>query len=530
MNRYSKLTLRLTLAHLSSHYSSTACLLVLCCLASTAANAQSRGSIEFDFRDKETDQPLVCRMKILAADGKPQRVRGMLYQQGWILWEEADHYTGRVGDYTYQAFHGPQYAAASGGFTLDRKSSAKEVVPMPRHADLALEGWRGGDLLNYVDSDETLRWLPAEDLMMAAIVSETDIAPAQAPSNPTNNTASTASDNEPSRWVDARSYLDVRPGSGLLLHHWLPPAVVPAGVPSSRLLDMAKAAPRATEELPVHAEIGRLWERDVPIWLASGHIDSIQLLASHLTYDGQRQTPVEPLVDSDLGRFRGPLAGGRLVEYLYWQVLECGLRIPPTAGSGFGKNGSPLGYNRVYAYAPLSSPAAWWQAVRDGQTFVTSGPLLRATVNGELPGKVFAAPTGTSIELDIALTLTVADPVEYLEVVYNGGTLYRARLDEYARQGGKIPPQTVNESGWLLIRVVTERDHTYRIASTAPYYIEIGEQPRISARAVTFFQSWLEKSAEQINQQGEPFKRAAEPYLAVARSFWQDRAEQATAD
>ncbi|MEZ6074697.1 MAG: hypothetical protein R3C56_03195 [Pirellulaceae bacterium] len=151
---------------------------------------------------------------------------------------------------------------------------------------------------------------------------------------------------------------------------------MPANVPSSRLLDMAKTALLATDELPVHAEIGRLWERDVPIWLASGHIDSIQLLGSHLTYDGQRQTPVEPLVDPDPGRFRGPHAGGRLVEYLYWQVLECGLRIAPTAGSGFGRNGSPLGYNRVYAYSPNPSRAAWWQAVRDGQAFVTSGPLL----------------------------------------------------------------------------------------------------------------------------------------------------------
>lgn len=524
MNGYSKLTLRLTLAHLAPLFSSTAWLLLVCCLPNSAATAQSRGSIELDFRDKESDRPLACRVKILAADGKPQRVRGMLYQQGWTLWEETNRYTGRVGDYTYQAFHGPQYAAASGGITLDRKSSAKEVVPMPRHADLALEGWRGGDLLSYVGSDETLRWLVAEDLLMAAVVSDNAILQTHRIGEDETLEA------VPDGWVDRLGYFDTRSGSGLVLQHWLPPAMVPADLPSSRLLEMAKQRALRPGDLPVHAEIGRLWERDVPIWLASGHIDSIQLLGSHLTYDGQRQTPVVPFVDPDPGRFRGPHAGGRLVEYLYWQVLECGLRIAPTAGSGFGKNGSPLGYNRVYAYSPNPSRAAWWQAVRDGQTFVTSGPLLRATVNGELPGKVFAAPAGSSIELDIALTLTVADPVEYLEVVYNGETLYRARLDEYARQGGKIPPQTVGESGWLLIRVVTERDHTYRIASTAPYYIEIGQRPRISARAVAFFQSWLEKSTAQIKQQGEPLTQAVEPYLAVARSFWSDRAKGATAE
>ncbi len=509
---------------------SITCLLLISCWLSSDASAQPRGSVELDFRDKETDEALVCRVRMLSADGKEQLVRGMLNRQGWVLWEEAARYTGRAGDYTYQAFHGPQYAAASGGFTLDRRSSAMVVVPMPRHADLALEGWRGGDMLSYVDSAETLRWLVAEDLMTASVVSEAYEVRAEAAKSATGSSARTTSENEPSRWVDASSYYDVRPGSGLILHHWSPPAVVPADVPSSRLLHMAKGAPRGGGALPAHAEIGRLWERDVPIWLASGHIDSIQLLGSHLTYDGQRQTPVTPIVDPDPGRFFGPLAGGRLVEYLYWQVLECGLRIPPSAGSGFGKNGSPLGYNRVYAYAPLPSPSAWWQAVRDGQTFVTNGPLLRATVNGELPGKVFTAAAGGAVELDIALTLTVADPVEYLEVVYNGETLYRARLDEYARQGGRIPPQIVRDSGWLLIRVVTERDHTYRIASTAPYYIEIGQRPRISARAVAFFQSWLEESTAQIMQQGEPLTQAAESYLALALAFWSDRANRATVD
>ncbi|MEZ6074698.1 MAG: hypothetical protein R3C56_03200 [Pirellulaceae bacterium] len=40
------------------------------------------------------------------------------------------------------------------------------------HADLAARRLAGGDLLSYVDSDETLRWLSAEDLLMAAVVSE----------------------------------------------------------------------------------------------------------------------------------------------------------------------------------------------------------------------------------------------------------------------------------------------------------------------------------------------------------------------
>jgi len=31
-----------------------------------------------------------------------------------------------------------------------------------------------------------------------------------------------------------------------------------------------------------------------------------------------------------------------------------------------------------------------------------------------------------------------------------------------------------NESGWFLVRVITDNPKTFRFASTAPYYVEIG--------------------------------------------------------
>ncbi len=496
-------------------------------LSSNHLHAQARGEITLDFRDKAHDEPLISRVKILSLEGQPQRVRGALHQQGWNLFEAPLTYTGRAGNYTYQAFHGPQFASASGGFTLDLKSDAHDVVHLPRHADLMLEGWIGGDLLSHVREEETRRWLAAEDLLLAAVVTN-QATGAQQPDLQHSGPQQTGERPiQPSELTSPLGYWDARPGSGLVLHHWLPPASVPPELPSSRLLVMAKESPRAVNQLPVHAEIQCLWARDVPIWLASNRIDSVQLLGSHLTIDGQRTARVEPLIEPEPGRFRGPRRDGRLVEYLYWQILESGFRLPPTAGSGFGKNASPLGYNRVYAHAPNPTPAAWWQAIRDGQSFVTNGPLLRATMNGEVPGKVFAAAAGQTVELDIAVALTVADPVEYLEVVFNGQTLYRARLDEYARAGGVIPPQQVGESGWLLVRVVTERDDTYRLATTAPFYVQIAGRPRISAQAVAFFQAWLEKATEQLATLGPEAQAAAEPYLSAAREFWQRRAAMA---
>jgi hypothetical protein len=422
-------------------------------------------------------------------------------------------YEGRPGEYQYEASAGPRYSVGQGGFTLDRKSEAIDILRLPKHCDLNVEGWRGGDLLCAVKPEDTARWLVAEDLVMAAVV-HTKLAE--------TNTAAEKHLTAPNdRWVNTRSFHDAREGSGLVLHHWSPPRDVPEWVPSSKLIVMAK------ENADAHVEVQRFWARDVPLWLASGKVDSIQLLSEHLTHDGKRATEVTAPVAVEPAMFRGPRGSGRLVEHLYWQMLETGLRIPPSAGSGFGKTPSPLGYNRVYVMTQNTSPAAWWESLRAGECFVTNGPLLRAEINGFLPGHVFTSEKKVPIELSIGLKLTVADPVEYLDVIFNGRTLYHARLDEYAKQGGKIPTQSIRESGWLLIRVVTERDFTYRFATTAPYYFEFDGQPRISRAAVELYQQWLERATEQIATDSEQSRLAAQPFLEAARAFWNGRLERA---
>lgn len=496
-------------------------LLVSGAVSPNISYAQTTGYVEIDFLEEETEEPLVCRVEILDSQAKPLRARGSLNQSGWNLVEQTLKFKGRPGDYRYRVFHGPQFSAGGGGFTLDRKTQGYDVLRLARHANLREEGWSGGDLLSRVAAAQTLRWLPAEDLAMAVVPTDT-FSP-----EPDSNL-------EPlwqgERWVEQKSFYDARAGSGLVLHHWLPPAAVPESLPSSRLLVMAKqstASAAAQVQPVVHAEIAKLWARDTPVWLASGLIDSIQVLGEHATYDGSGAARFKPMVDPDPGRFIGPRGPARLIEYIYWQTLEAGLKIPPSAGSGFGQGPSPLGYNRVYTSTASVSNSQWWTALRQGQSFITNGPLLRVEINGQRPGATFRAAQGDTIELEVAVKLTVADPVEYLEVIFNGEKIYQARLDEYARQGGKIPPLKIEESGWIIVRVLTERSETYRMAMTAPFYCEVGEQPRVSEQAVAFFQSWLDASAESILGSEQAASNPQLPYIDAARKFWAEQASLA---
>ena len=426
----------------------------------------------------------------------------------WSIVESQLVYRGKAGDYIFDVNHGPEYAGGGGGFTLDKDGEGSDVVRLPRHANMAKENYFAADRLTFLSTTSLPKWLAAEGLQTASICTPQVLDPSKM----------IAKEGLPDgRFFSNDSYYDDRPGSGLVLHHWMPPAAVPETMPSTRLLVIAK------QKAETRAEIARLWARDTPQWLASGRVDAIQVISDYLTRDGKSSIKLSEMYHPEPGQFKGPRGPGRLVENLYWLVLETGLRVPPSAGSGVGRNSSPLGYNRVYVNLPgtLRSLERFEEGLYEGRSFITNGPLLRAKVNEELPGATLSANAGSKLALNVALELTVSDPVEYVDVIFNGDAIYHARLDEYAKQGGKIPMLEVERSGWLVVRVVTGCEDTYRFASTAPFNIQFDGENRISKSACQMFLTWLESS---------PPTEASQPFHAAAKKFWQDRIANSNAD
>jgi hypothetical protein len=218
-------------------------------------------------------------------------------------------------------------------------------------------------------------------------------------------------------------------------------------------------------------------------------------------------------------------------QEIYYHALNCGLRLPPTAGSASGAAPNPVGYNRVYVFCgDYFSPKAWWEGLRAGRVVVTNGPLMRPDVKGQMPGHVFEAAAGEEISLAISLNLATRDPVSYLEVIRNGQIERSVRLDEWAKTG-KLPPVTFKESGWFLLRAVTEAEKTYRFVSTGPYYVEIGEaKRRVSRKSAEFFLDWAQQRRQSIQLKDEQQQREAVGHHDAAVEFWQQMVQQANAE
>ena len=294
------------------------------------------------------------------------------------------------------------------------------------------------------------------------------------------------------------------------------------------------------DEVKIAIENPFAWQ--VPVWLASGQVDGFFILGDWLRLDRKVLTIADGRGPQGVS-LGGDQALGRWAEKIYWNLLDAGFRIPPLAGSGDRGRQTPVGYNRLYVGKPsqrynggppeavrVVSEVEWWNAAWKGQSVATNGPLLRPMLGGQLPGYVFKARPGETLELQAELQLAVRDPVEYLEVIHNGKVHYSARLDEFAKAGRMLPPVNAKESGWVTIRVVTLYEDHFRAAMSAPWYIEFEGQPRITRESVEFFRQWLSDYEERLKRLPPQELQRYVPYVRAARKFWSQKAEEATTD
>jgi hypothetical protein len=134
---------------------------------------------------------------------------------------------------------------------------------------------------------------------------------------------------------------------------------------------------KARRQSNVWVDVEKPFWWDVPVWLASGQVDSIGLANNHMCRSQMYENEAwgKP---SDVRRLPHPLGNGFWTQKIYYRILNCGLRLPPSAGSASGVLPNPVGYNRVYVHLDGNLTFDnWWDCLRAGRCFVSNGPLLR---------------------------------------------------------------------------------------------------------------------------------------------------------
>ncbi len=166
----------------------------------------------------------------------------------------------------------------------------------------------------------------------------------------------------------------------------------------------------------------------------------------------------------------------------WYRLLDCGLRVPLAGGSGKDSNAVALGSVRTYARIPPGealSYAAWVEALRAGRTFVTNGPLLSLTVEGQGPGSVIEAPPeGRQVRVRVEAQSTV--PFDRLEVLADGNVIADKEASGNRQAAAVEVEHAPAGSGWLAARCWgRERlaDGQCVYAHTAPVYFQAEGRP-----------------------------------------------------
>jgi hypothetical protein len=160
------------------------------------------------------------------------------------------------------------------------------------------------------------------------------------------------------------------------------------------------------------------------------------------------------------------------VLHHFWNM---GFRLVPTAGSDFPYNpavGDVLVY--VYVDGPFSFDK-WFEGLKAGHTFVTSGPMLEFSVNGQLPGSEIAFEKSGRVTIHAAAEVCpTLDKLLKLEVIQFGQPIQTAEAKDAVN--GRLELNfdlDVSKSTWIAARAFGERSR----GQTAAVFIPVGGAP-----------------------------------------------------
>ena len=484
------------------------------------------GKLSLTVLDALTNKTIACRVHLVNSKGEPKLFDHLpSYRDHFCCYGE-EILTLPTGKYTYVIEGGPEYTRCKGSFEIKSGSLTEIKNKLSRIINMASKGWWSGELHVHRPVKDIELLMRAEDLHIAPVITWWNRSNIWKNSRIPETRVVRFDRNY---FYDLLGGEDERNGGAFMYFNMTAPIDITQAQREYpcplHFIEQARRQPGAW------IDIEKPFWWDVPVALAYGYGDSIGLLNNHCWRSKMLDNEAwgKPRNKKD---FPSPLGNGFWSQHIYYHILNSGIRIAPSAGSASGVLGNPVGYNRVYVYTGGKNLeySRWWENLRKGISFITNGPLILPNVSGHKPGHVFKADEGRMVELDVKLHLTGNDPIRCIEIVKNGSVDIIVPYAEFNKDG-KLGILRFTKSGWFLIRVTADIQHTFRFASTAPYYVEIGDEKHyLSRKSIRFFNDWIDERINKIKIEDSKKLQELLKYHRKAKQFWQQRLSLANAD
>ncbi len=233
---------------------------------------------------------------------------------------------------------------------------------------------------------------------------------------------------------------------------------------------------------PGEAELGGNLETTLSYWADACHAQGGTVVIPHIPNPNcepavliatDRADAVEMLVHSEYNHLE------------YYRYLNCGYRLPLAGGTDKMSSDVPVGIYRTYAYIPPDEPFTydnWCKALRGGNTFLSAGPIIRFTVNGQPIGDTVNLPgNGGTVEIEASAESTL--PIHTLEIVQQGRVVASTEDRKGARNLSLKTSLKIEGHTWLAARCagpnytsIPHHDGWRRgiMAHTSPVYVACG--------------------------------------------------------
>jgi Tol biopolymer transport system component len=195
-----------------------------------------------------------------------------------------------------------------------------------------------------------------------------------------------------------------------------------------------------------------------------------------------------------------------------------------------------IGSYRTYAYVgPNLTARGWIDAVGQGHSFASNGPLLEFRINQRIEGESIQLPAGggdLNIEAQVWSTLPLTRAM-----IYRNGRAWKEVALSQDRKSGKLHAAAhVTDSAWYALVAEGEKqagsaDPSYPQAVANPIRVYVGDQKIRSRESAEYFLAWLDKLWKMTDAAGSwrsPKER--ERVLAQfeqARAVYRQRAAEA---
>ena len=381
-------------------------------------------------------------------------------------------YAARVPAGTYELVitRGPEYRAHHSTFEVKANQTANVTVELERYADMPAAGWYSGDAHIHVTRDQV------EDLNIWGFVAAEDVHVGNLLEM---GNIQNVYFKQPAAWGR----------EGRFLH-------------DGHAIVSGQEAPRTRQfghtihfniRRPVHLPTDEyfLYDKVFEDIAAQGGISGFAHMGWNSAGEagsdvGQMNRGMVILAPMGLVDFIEVLQGGRLTSDGWYRLLNLGYRVTPAAGTDWPYSDFP---GVVRNYVDIGGPFDiddWYDAFEGGRTFVTNGPLLELTVNGEGMGREVRVPRGTKLTVAAAAKLNPdVDALDRLELVVYGDVV------DSASAGGRDTVALTKEivadrSMWIAARAYGARQDARNttIAHSAPVYVVVDGEPTWKRDAV----------------------------------------------